>query len=358
MFGAYRTILALMVVGMHLGGIPRIGNYAVFGFYCLSGYLMTLIMQTNYGYTVSGISKYGLNRVLRIYPIYWFSILLSAVLIATVGEEFTSNYHDSLYWPKSIFQIGRNILLFFPFMESPRLTPPAWALTVEIFFYILIGFGISRTKIITIFWFLLSGLYHFTTVTFRLGWDTYFTVFAASLPFATGALIFHYREELTQYIKAATGALHLHLPLILLSLICINWFLDYSSDLPSWIFFYINFFLCAFIVATLLSRKELPLINRKLDKWLGDFSYPIYLMHFQVGLLVIILFSAFGIEIARPSLSLMFVSIPVILVVSWATTIILERPIEIVRSKVKRSQTRARDMNLPQNEMDARSGLQ
>lgn len=49
MFGTYRAFLALMVVALHLGGIPKIGAYAVFGFYCLSGYLMTLIMQTNYG---------------------------------------------------------------------------------------------------------------------------------------------------------------------------------------------------------------------------------------------------------------------------------------------------------------------
>jgi len=57
MFGTYRIFLALMVVALHLGGIPKIGAYAVFGFYCLSGYLMTLIMQTNYGYTATGVTK-------------------------------------------------------------------------------------------------------------------------------------------------------------------------------------------------------------------------------------------------------------------------------------------------------------
>ena len=51
MFGTYRTLLALMIVALHLGGVPVIGGYAVFGFYILSGYLMTLIMQTSYGYS-------------------------------------------------------------------------------------------------------------------------------------------------------------------------------------------------------------------------------------------------------------------------------------------------------------------
>ena len=81
MFGTYRTFLALMVVAQHLGGLQAIGAYAVFGFYALSGYLMTLIMQKNYGYSPSGISKYALNRFLRIYPIYWVSIVTSVALI-------------------------------------------------------------------------------------------------------------------------------------------------------------------------------------------------------------------------------------------------------------------------------------
>lgn len=50
MFGTYRTLLAIMLIFLHLGGMPVIGSFAVFGFYILSGYLMTLIMQNNYGY--------------------------------------------------------------------------------------------------------------------------------------------------------------------------------------------------------------------------------------------------------------------------------------------------------------------
>ena len=61
MFGTYRTLLAVMVVFLHIGGVPVLGGYAVFGFYILSGYLMTFIMQNNYGYDRSGLAKYALN---------------------------------------------------------------------------------------------------------------------------------------------------------------------------------------------------------------------------------------------------------------------------------------------------------
>jgi len=89
MFGTYRTLLALMVVALHLGGLSM-GGYAVFGFYVLSGYLMTLIMQNNYGYSALGFYKYALNRFLRIYPIYWVSIVFSAILVWYFGLVFWS----------------------------------------------------------------------------------------------------------------------------------------------------------------------------------------------------------------------------------------------------------------------------
>lgn len=336
MFGTYRTFLAFMVVALHLGGVPKIGAYAVFGFYCLSGYLMTLIMQTNYGYTAKGISKYALNRFLRIYPIYWISILFSVVLIWNLGDAYTSNYHPLIYLPGDFIELIQNIMLFFPFKGSPRLTPPSWALAVEIFFYVLIGLGLSKNRRITMGWFILSVLYLIGALILQLGWShRYYTIFAASLPFSTGALIFHYKYEITQYHNKFTGKTYNYLPFILLSAILLNWFLGILSNQSTGIFFYSNFILCALMVAVLLSRKELPFISQGFDKWLGDFSYPIYLIHYQVGMLVLIFLSAFGLELTRPNLILMVISTPLIFAFAWLITIAIERPIEIIRSKIK-----------------------
>lgn len=227
-------------------------------------------------------------------------------------------------------------MLFFPFRESPRLTPPAWALTVEIFFYVLIGIGISKNKSITLTWLIISVLYHIGTFIFQLGWEhRYFTIFAASLPFSTGALIFHYRHKGIKYINQLTGRAYYYLPIFLLLMILINWGLGILSGQSTGIFFYSNYILCSLIVIVLSDRKELPYINKKFDKWMGDFSYPIYLIHYQVGLLVLVLFAASGIELKRPDLILMSASIPLIFICSWIIIITLERPIEMIRSKIK-----------------------
>lgn len=48
--------MALMVVFQHLGGVRVLGEHAVFGFYILSGYLMTLTLHASYGYSWRGIA--------------------------------------------------------------------------------------------------------------------------------------------------------------------------------------------------------------------------------------------------------------------------------------------------------------
>src|SRR3954467_6659684 len=112
MFGAYRAFLALMVVLSHLGGVPG-GGYPVIGFYILSGYLMTLILQTSYGYTFKGLARYGANRFLRIYPCYWIACLLAAGLVLWCGNQTAREYHAMMFLPDSITSFLRHVFIIF-----------------------------------------------------------------------------------------------------------------------------------------------------------------------------------------------------------------------------------------------------
>lgn len=336
MFGTYRTLLALMVVATHLGGMHEIGKYAVSGFFTLSGYLMTLIMQTNYGYTLSGISKYALNRFLRIYPIYWLAISISAILIIIVGEDFSRNYHASMYLPQDFTETIKNILLFFPYRESPRLSPPVWALTVEIFYYILIGLGISKNKKYVLFWLVLSVIYHAVVISMNLdGEYRYYLIPSASLPFATGAFIYHYSHEIQNFTNQLNSRVKENLPYIIFFAILLNWYVGSLSSHRG-LFFYSNFIICAIMVIVLSERKSLPFISKAFDKWMGDFSYPIYLVHYQIGLVVIMLLGKAGFSYERPDAVLMFISIPFIFLLAWMITVSIEKPIELIRSRVKK----------------------
>ena len=71
--GSWRFFLAFLVVISHLWK-DMIGGpaaYAVWGFYVLSGYLMTLVLNEKYGPSINGLKRYAYNRFLRIYPLYW-----------------------------------------------------------------------------------------------------------------------------------------------------------------------------------------------------------------------------------------------------------------------------------------------
>ena len=285
-----------------------------------------------------GMCRYAENRFLRIYPMYWLSILFSLVLIFFVGEEFSSNYHAAIYFPGDFAEIIRNILLFFPFVESPRLTPPAWALTIEIFFYILIGLGLSKNRTIVLFWVAVSVGYHVIALSLDFGWThRYFTILAASLPFSTGALIYHYKQEILKLLSGVGGGAQEHLPYVVFFGILLNWFVGHMLESPKGLFFYCNYILCAIMVVVLCERKTLPYINRKFDKWMGDFSYPIYLIHYQVGLVVIILLGMAGFTYERPDLMLMLISIPFVFLISWCLTVTIEKPIEVIRAKIKKA---------------------
>ncbi|MEM6644073.1 MAG: acyltransferase, partial [Bacteroidota bacterium] len=191
MFGTYRTILALFVMIGHLFGPYQLGIYSVFGFYTLSGYLMTLVMQTSYGYTADGFRRFLFNRFLRIYPSYYAAIGFSVLLLLIFKEEVTQ-FKQNIFLPSKLEEYFHNLLIIFPRDTLLRLSPASWALTIEIFFYMCICFGLSRNKQRSIVWFVISLVITVYLLIFSKSWqDRYYTIAAASLPFSIGALIYH-----------------------------------------------------------------------------------------------------------------------------------------------------------------------
>ena len=71
MLEVYRFVLALFVVQAHIpwsGGSGPLSQHAVFSFYVLSGFLMTLILNETYGFGAGNCARFWANRMLRLYP--------------------------------------------------------------------------------------------------------------------------------------------------------------------------------------------------------------------------------------------------------------------------------------------------
>lgn len=151
MLGALRYCLAMMVACSHLWSslLWWQGTYAVFAFYLISGYLMSLVINEVY-VSHHGIVRYALNRILRIYPIYLVALVLSVGLAFAlpelrdepVGHGFL--LRDVMRIPSSMVNWLANITLVYPWQDQPLAVSQAWSLRVELVFYVFMLVTVRR----------------------------------------------------------------------------------------------------------------------------------------------------------------------------------------------------------------------
>jgi len=343
MFGTYRTVLALCVLFSHLYELPMLGGYAVFGFYALSGYLMTLIMHGTYGYSGMGVAKFATNRFLRLYPMYFAVLLLSVALCYFLPSSWIFRYQSAIYLPGDLAGWLANIAFIFPRFDPssylPRLVPTTWALTVEMFNYGLVAAGFSRSKRTSFIWLGASLAYIGWTFISELDWTwRYHTLFAGCLPFSIGALIYHYRDMKPERLLNAKTLI------VIPPLFLANAYLGYKAPAFFDLCWYINLALNVLFLFTLVTIGSKGNF-RKRDTEIGKYSYPVYLLHWPVGLLVC--YSLWDephtgrfFDITSPeSLISGAVSLALVFLFSFLLIKLIDEKVDKVRATVKRKRT-------------------
>jgi peptidoglycan/LPS O-acetylase OafA/YrhL len=312
MFGTLRLVLALMVVHSHFTGGGLTGPIAVFGFFCLSGYLMTKIVNETYSDGLVGYLRFLCNRILRIYPAYFaaaaFAIL---VLLLWPGEARTAAgwYMLPPEWLPSVTIIGLQ-------PRSPILVIPAWSLHVELIYYILIGAVLGRSRLLTSLWFLCSLAMPIVAIVrgdFSFDW-LYFTPYGSSAAFATGAMIHQFRDRLPALspILAAMSycalvGLGLTMPLEIAA----------SGGM------YVSLILTALAIVAL---KNVP--PPRWDTMLGDLAYPVFLMHIPCRA------AMYGL-LGRANGWVDLIAIGVTFALSYLIVSYVERPVSQIRAKLR-----------------------
>ncbi len=222
---------------------------------------MTYIMQNSYGYSFSGLKSYLGNRMLRLYPSYWVILAISILIVLFWGEEQSKLYRSFIYIPNGTLEWLQNITLFyvdlFPSYVTPRLSPPTWALTVELLFYVLVGLGLSKSKWTSVVWFLFSSAFMIYTHIAELGYHyKYSFIFAGTLPFSIGAVVYHYRERFCNTFQSLEQPSNIA---ALFSLFVINSLVGAVSekyDLHTSVF-YISFYV-NYLINTVLTPPSSP----------------------------------------------------------------------------------------------------
>ena len=326
LLGLFRFVLALMVVFQHLSGhrlFAYFGIYAVMGFYVVSGYLMTAVLNETYRFDPK---RFWANRFLRLFPIYYVVAAITAVLVFTHPDD--AGKLNAAWQHFSWHDIPGQLLIFpYELRNEFRIVPPTWSVSVEIVNYALLWIVIARDWRLALTAFVLSGAYHIDCLWNGLDWvPRYSPFYAAVLPFSIGALTFFaLKRGLT--VKGPVTA-------IAIAAFIGNTLITGLVDSPAYITlvgWYLDIVLITVILAGLAPLRDTRLIG-KIDRKLGDLAYPVFLVHWLAGLVVVL---AFEPMITRPSPLLLIAALPLIIIVSALLAWAGEKMIEPIRHSIR-----------------------
>lgn len=321
--GLIRLLLALSVVTAHtkpLLGIPWLamtgGLPSVQLFFVISGFYMSLILRDKYRGPGS-YRRFLLSRFLRLWPTYL--VVLAMTIVVSMLVHWRMGYH--LYpvenflqgWPHfstltalvllgaTLMLVGQDVIMFlalnrdtgglyftknFSAEPSPMfrylLCQPAWSLGSELLFYAIAPLLLRGSSLLLAGVSALGvGIHLFLGTLSALPLDPWnYRFFPTELPFfLVGALAHHaYRWLLERQLlapragKAAFG--------IVVAAIVAFPSLPFENG-------YLSMLLFCILFAGALPWIFHLLRDSKRDRWIGELSYPLYLSHWSIWLLLV-----------------------------------------------------------------------
>jgi len=308
-------------------------------FYVISGFLMGLILNEKYGPAQNWL--FYSNRILRIYVPYlvvWLAAFAAAILIPLafgksptlpMALSKTPTYATALFtsWDKldltaaayvgitNLAIIGQDIGMWLGFngslywtqhfLTAPiqvwtlQLLPQAWTLSLELTFYVLVPFIARKNIALLIALLALSAFARTAAYSFGLNFDPWsYRFFPFELALFLAGLI-SYR------LFAATRAWPIwNRRVAIVVMICVIYtvvnYYDFAKNTElSWQWPYYG------LVALAIPFLFFVTNQNRLDNWIGDLSYPIYLIHWPVLGIVNMFFSSNYITLATVSITVL-----------------------------------------------------
>lgn len=324
--GFFRFFLAFLVAASHLwGSMPHgFAAYAVWAFFVLSGFLMTYVISEKYKFQSDGLKNYAYNRFLRIYPLYFIAVILGIVTLYFYnikGLKLTE-INGEFYMPNSITEWTHVFTLLPIFQRGGLPVPVSNALSIEVGYYFLLPL-LATSRGAALFGFIFGLILNFKLGIIGSNFpERYSNFIPCLLPFALGALICHFRKNLSKFALPKTSFI------FWLANGCL-WFY-----FPSWPWhwgLYVSILISAWVV---ISLYENPV--GKIDKFLGDMSYPLYLFHTTVAAWFVGYFGFFR-DLKFFSTSFIFTIILCILIVIY-----IDRPLSRLKIRDTVSKNRSK----------------
>jgi peptidoglycan/LPS O-acetylase OafA/YrhL len=313
LMGALRFLLAIAVIFAHAGlfmGFGLVGgDGAVETFFIISGFYIALILNEKYIKANDSYQLFITNRFLRLFPLYWTVLILTVFCAFLIpGFNKTANlgglgqwrfYRHLLGSGNIVFLVFTNLVIFFqdallymgwnvktgsifftakfwtttPPLYNFLLVPQAWSLSIELMFYLVAPFLLKRRFILMLVVLLVSwGLkiyFYHRGLNFD-PWSYRFLPFELMF-FLLGAFAYFFYNR---FVHPRSWPKLFNLT-IYIGLIMITVFFS---------FFHFPFKLTAYYAIIVIT---LPFLfhytkNFKIDRLLGELSYPLYICHILV----------------------------------------------------------------------------
>jgi peptidoglycan/LPS O-acetylase OafA/YrhL len=292
------------------GGLQAVASLGWLGvnlFFLISGFV---ICMSAWG---RPLSAFFASRVVRLYPAYWFAIVLTTAFVAVFPH---------LHGRRSGLQVLANLTMLQSPLGVPDVDPVYWTLWVELHFYLLFAVVVWR------------GVTYRRVVAFCLLWTVASVVAtAARLPlvdllvgpaysgwFVAGIVLYLiYRHRPTLLLWGILGVSWVLTELRLTGLLATQ-SAKVGRDLGWWVPTLAN--LACFALVTVVA---LGWTDRLRHRWLtvaGSLTYPLYLIHLEIGWTTIRLLDG-----RVPPWPLLSGLIAAMLVLAWLVHRFVERPV-------------------------------
>lgn len=306
-----RFLAAFLVILAHadlqIYGVPaqitNMGGFGVDIFFIISGFIMPFILfggMYKPGATMKmSPGKFLMRRVIRIWPMYLFTILAVAFISALIVSGIISNPSPTLYYffnPTKLEPSWILETLTFTHWSRPPILNIGWTLQYEFIFYTAIALIIFlKSKKLESLEISLFGIFLLFTIVNAATGNKYGFIKTVSSP-----IIFEFIMGVILYRTVSSGVF-LSKPLSFLILI---------AALPSLVYTQLNIainidaqfyrlFICggsAFLIVWAALSLEGVTKEIKFLGLLGDASYSLYLMHGVVSPLFVFAWTKFGLE--------------------------------------------------------------
>nr|WP_262383400.1 acyltransferase [Pseudomonas sp. WS 5412] len=295
--GFLRLFLALSVIAGHAGGsvfgFAGVNPlYAVSAFFIISGFYMAMVLNEKYK-EISPIVFYK-SRLFRLFPTYYIGLVLALVVsFAAIADRFGGlSLGAKFYFVfQNLFIFGQDLSYVFCMKTAAgicgdsvamTINPPAWSLALELGFYLVAPFILkSETK--TYLFFMVGCVYLLLLngVSFPVKEFSLFDAGFVDLSTA-GQVIFNYYFYPSSFMFFGGGALAYHMSKRLQEpnyLVAVGTIFAISFAVTIMPFAHLLFF--AMSIPVLFKYTK----NNKVDRLVGELSYPVYILHFPILLL-------------------------------------------------------------------------